>query len=1116
MNSLEVSKASSQAKLKVNPEVARKSNTLLEKGKEFLNLKNYDDALKFLTKALKVNEHNYDAMFFKGVTYLDSGNPSKAIKELTMIIENVPNFKNTVYLVLSTCYMRNNDTVSALMILNKAIQKYPKFVEAYVARGQVYTLLNINDNNNLSLGQIYERIITDYQSVINLLPNKGLGYIGKGDALKGLGDYSAALKCYSKAIQLDEREIAKGTDINKIDAKDSLINGRFKRARLYYQLKMFEQAQRDLNELLKTNPENAKAHFYLGKILSKQDPHQEAFIHFEQVITHNDDSFLSCNALLEIAKLRIKEKDFYEAHYSLKRIGLFNFKSQKLTQYQTFTEGVLYLIKRKIKKGIQLLSSLEVTSNTRTSSSATTLKPKMREPTIASSSTINCENSEKDGLDSFLKPLVYIYRAYGYISIESYEKAIADLISGAKLTKLDLCSQYNKLLATGFSKLNKSAFTDAQSIFKKASFGDFSKNKEPYLLQLISMIKSVSSSEASIDVINVDLPKKRKAIESCIEVANEAITKNPDDLSLYYHRGLLLFYLHQFFDAFLDFDYIVEKEEEPNSKYYLARGKCYACLSMFPEAVKDLTAAITLDEECLDAYLNRGKCAYLLGDTPLSFLDFQKLIMVEPKNPLVHVYAGNLLMTTGSYDDAAKAFSNADQVKKCALAIYQRARCNIALSNIGDAMNDLATVIELNPHDKIAFTDKECLYAVTSAMKVLKQSLDVEEQKLEVAKLCNILTKLTNKDYNNNDVKSKNMSTRTHAQIIPNVRRIKVEKLRIVDYMKKKEKDKYIADVKDVKVEHTRDYTEPSSRHKTLAESITPFSYYKENIFSEEDFFLYRAILLFYSGQYDRARKDFEVSLHKKEANKDDNDNSDTESETSNQTDLSDVGLCSLNVHESKYNQALCHLMLKEYREALEIFDELISKGPDKYVKSLYLIRGLIYQQNGEGNKSKFDFNKAFDEDQETAIKYFDDNKHVTIHPFPVSNRLCSNFPNVKLTIDKNHPAILTKPSFSFPFIKPPNMIPNVDERVLTKEFDISEFSLNKPEAPWINRCEYGIQFTDQIQYDEFKIEESIQLKNEKESTKSDKDEYSSRLPISVSEKIRKPFDFFEEDSDSN
>jgi hypothetical protein len=29
---------------------------------------------------------------------------------------------------------------------------------------------------------------------------------------------------------------------------------------------------------------------------------------------------------------------------------------------------------------------------------------------------------------------------------------------------------------------------------------------------------------------------------------------------------------------------------------------------------------------------------------------------------MVHIYAGNLLMTTGSYDDATKAFTNADSV----------------------------------------------------------------------------------------------------------------------------------------------------------------------------------------------------------------------------------------------------------------------------------------------------------------------------------------------------------------------------------------------------------------------------------------------------------------------
>lgn len=53
-------------------------------------------------------------------------------------------------------------------------------------------------NNNvfrtLTIGQINERIINDFQTVITLLPDKGLGYIGKGDSLKNIGNYSAALE----------------------------------------------------------------------------------------------------------------------------------------------------------------------------------------------------------------------------------------------------------------------------------------------------------------------------------------------------------------------------------------------------------------------------------------------------------------------------------------------------------------------------------------------------------------------------------------------------------------------------------------------------------------------------------------------------------------------------------------------------------------------------------------------------------------------------------------------------------------------------------------------------------------------------------------------------------
>lgn len=206
---------------------------------------------------------------------------------------------------------------------------------------------------------------------------------------------------------------------------------------MLYQLKMFEQALEELKELVDTDGDNPKVHFYMGRILSRGETHTEAVLHFEQVIKLNEDPFLSCNALLEIAKLRIIEKDFYEAYYNLKRISLYNYKSTKLEHYQIFTEGVLYLIKRKVKKGVQSLTSLIEAANSKTSSSATTLKPKLREPAIISTTTLHREHSGKDTLDSFLKPLVFVYRAYGYIALESYEKAINDLMTASKISKLD-------------------------------------------------------------------------------------------------------------------------------------------------------------------------------------------------------------------------------------------------------------------------------------------------------------------------------------------------------------------------------------------------------------------------------------------------------------------------------------------------------------------------------------------------------------------------------------------------------------------------------------------------------------------------------------------------------
>ena len=82
---------------------------------------------------------------------------------------------------------------------------------------------------------------------------------------------------------------------------------------------------------------------------------------------------------------------------------------------------------------------------------------------------------------------------------------------------------------------------------------------------------------------------------------------------------------------------------------------------------------------------------------------------------MVHIYAGNLLMTTGSYEDATKAFTNADNIHKSSLALYQRGRCNVALNQMADALKDLNKVLETAQNDKVAIADRECLNALKSA-----------------------------------------------------------------------------------------------------------------------------------------------------------------------------------------------------------------------------------------------------------------------------------------------------------------------------------------------------------------------------------------------------------------
>lgn len=116
----------------------------------------------------------------------------------------------------------------------------------------------------------------------------------------------------------------------------------------------------------------------------------------------------------------------------------------------------------------------------------------------------------------------------------------------------------------------------------------------------------------------------------------------------------------------------------------------------------------------------------------------------------------------------------------------------------------------------------------------------------------------------------------------------------------------------------------------------------------------------------------------------------------------------------------------------------------------MYLLRALIYQEFGKADK--------YAQEMEDYMKHypkFQKDQEIVIQPFDISGRLCEQFDVIQMVFPKSSSfRIFMRLSFSMPFIKPPNMIPNVDEDAIQAEFNLKQIDAPMPEAPWVRNCQ--------------------------------------------------------------
>lgn len=75
----------------------------------------------------------------------------------------------------------------------------------------------------------------------------------------------------------------------------------------------------------------------------------------------------------------------------------------------------------------------------------------------------------------------------------------------------------------------------------------------------------------------------------------------------------------------------------------------------------------------------------------------------RPSSPEIHVWAGHLLFFIGAYEDAAKAYSNINNVNKNFEVLLYKAKCYLTCKDVLNTLANLKLMLEIRPDPQVQF-----------------------------------------------------------------------------------------------------------------------------------------------------------------------------------------------------------------------------------------------------------------------------------------------------------------------------------------------------------------------------------------------------------------------------
>ena len=194
----------------------------MEGGRIQLSQKNYPKAMQTFTRVIALDESNYEAWYFRGLTKF-----------------------------------YQQDITGAEKDLDQAIIYNPAVAHIYLIRGVVRDML----------GDLYGAL-EDYNAGLAIDPNNSNLYYSRGTTRLRLNNYSLSIEDFNEAIRVDDRMTS--AYLNRGVARSKLFNR--------------EGAVSDFNQAILLNPFRAEGHNRKGLLFYEMGKYQEALVSFGEAI----------------------------------------------------------------------------------------------------------------------------------------------------------------------------------------------------------------------------------------------------------------------------------------------------------------------------------------------------------------------------------------------------------------------------------------------------------------------------------------------------------------------------------------------------------------------------------------------------------------------------------------------------------------------------------------------------------------------------------------------------------------------------------------------------------------------------------------------------------------